>query len=180
MIAGHDPTVIAWFITAAYFAAAVLTWFAARCSADRRERLVWFCCAAALVLLGFNKQLDLQGYVTAAGRVLAHQEGWFAERRLVQSTFIIMLCAVAVAAILFLAVWLRRSTRSVKFAATGIVLLFGFVVIRAASFHHMDILVTRNIAGMRSGWWLELAGIIIVGISAGTFRRRNRAPLARL
>ena len=34
----------------------------------------------------------------------------------------------------------------------------------------MDIWVTRNVAGMRSGWWLELAGIVVIGLSLWLLR----------
>jgi len=180
MIVGRDPTLLAWLITGSYFVAAILTLLAARRGTVGRDRIFWFACSALLILLGFNKELDLQGYITAAGRSLAHQEGWFQDRRVVQRGFILMLCVAAIVTLTFLAAWLRRSATTIKIAAFGIVLLFAFVMIRAASFHHMDVLVTRNIAGMRSGWWLELMGIIVIGLSAVTFRRRNRARLARL
>lgn len=180
MTAGHDPTLLAWCITVAYFGAAGLAFVAARSSGDRRDRIFWWACAALLVLLGFNKQLDLQGYVTTAGRSLAKQEGWFAERRVVQAIFIVSLCVIAAAVLGALGIWLRRSPAAVKAAALGIVLLFTFVLWRAASFHHMDVWVTREIAGMRSGWWLELAGIMVIGLSALAFRRRNGEAAVRL
>jgi hypothetical protein len=176
---GHDPTLLAWCIAAAYFGAAALTFIAARDSTDRRDHIFWLASAALLILLGINKQLDLQGYLTTAGRSIAKQEGWFAERRLVQAAFIIALCIIAAAALASLAIWLRRSSATVKVAALGIVLLFTFILWRAASFHHMDIWVIREIAGMRSGWWLELAGIIVVALSAGGYLRRNRRVAAR-
>ena len=172
MTAAHDPSLLAWLITAAYLGAAVLTLLAAQRGTGGREQVFWFGCAALLVLLGINKQLDLQGYITSAGRSLARQEGWFEQRRLVQAAFIVALCVAAMASFAVLVVWLRRSTAPVKIAALGIVLLFTFIVWRAASFHHMDVWVTRNVAGMRSGWWLELAGILVIGLSAISYRSR--------
>ena len=67
-----------------------------------------------------------------------------------------------------------------KTAAIGLVLLFAFIVMRAASFHHMDKWVTRNVAGMRSGWWLELLGITVTGLSAIAYARGNRGSVDRL
>lgn len=172
----HDLSVLAWFITAAYFAAAFLAFRSARTSGDARDRLFWIGCAALLVLLGLNKQLDLQGYVTTAGRSLARQEGWFEYRRLVQAAFIATLCIGAAAALAILAAWLRRSVAAIKVAALGIVLLLTFILWRAASFHHMDVWVTRNIAGMRSGWWLELAGIAVITLSAIAYQPPESEP----
>lgn len=176
----HDTSTLAWLITAAYFGAAVLAFAARRRAKDHRDRTFWTGCSALLALLGLNKQLDLQGYITSAGRFLARQEGWFSERRLVQETFIVILCIAALASLAFLALWLRRSSAVVRIAGLGLVLLFTFILWRAASFHHMDIWVTHEIAGMRSGWWLELSGILVVGLSAAIFCRRNRAVAARL
>ena len=173
----HDSGALAWFVTGSYFVGAGLTVVAARGSADVSDRNFWFGCAALLVLLGFNKQLDMQGYVTTVGRSLAHSEGWYEQRRLIQAAFVTALAVIATASIGWLIVRLRRSAPPVKIAALGIVLLFTFVLWRAASFHHMDVWVTRNIAGMRSGWWLELAGIIVIALSAAASRRRSPATV---
>jgi hypothetical protein len=166
---------LGWLITVAYFAAAALTLIAARRTNEGRERMFWVGCTALLVLLGFNKQLDLQGYITTGGRSLAQHGGWYEQRRLVQGMFLLALCVAAASATTILALWLRRSAAEIRIAAAGIILLFSFVLWRAASFHHMDVWVTRNVAGMRSGWWLETAGIIIIGLSAVLSFRRNRA-----
>jgi len=174
----HDPTLLAWFITCAYFVGAGLTMVAARGSANVTDRNFWIGCTALLVLLGFNKQLDLQGYITTIGRSLARQEGWYEQRRFVQTAFVSALSITAALSLALLARWLRRSTSAVKIAALGIVLLLAFVLWRAASFHHMDRWVTRSVAGMRSGWWLELTGIIVIALSAFASFRRNRATLA--
>jgi hypothetical protein len=174
MMAGHDPTFLAWCVTIAYFGAAAMSFVAARSSGYTRDRMFWWACAALLVLLGLNKQLDLQGYVTIAGRSLAKREGWFTERRLVQAVFISTLCTIAAIVLAALGIWLRRSSAAVKVAALGIVLLFTFILWRAASFHHMDVWATREIAGMRTGWWLELAGIMVIGLSALSYLWRNR------
>jgi hypothetical protein len=62
--------------------------------------------------------------------------------------------------------WLRNSAWSVKAGVIGLVTLLAFIFVRAASFHHIDRWVTFNIAGLRSGWWLELLGIGITAVGA--------------
>ena len=50
-------------------------------------------------------------------------------------------------------------------------LLSAFIVVRAASFHHMDVWVTADVEGMRTGWWLEIAGIFVIAGSALRYSR---------
>jgi hypothetical protein len=181
VLAPHDTSPIAWFIVAAYFGAASLSFWAARAAQENgREWQFWSGCALLMVLLAFNKQLDLQSYVTTFGRSLAENEGWFRDRRGVQEVFILLLTIGTLPAIMTLWLWLRRSAAAVKTAAIGLVLLFAFIVMRAASFHHMDKWVTRNVAGMRSGWWLELLGITVTGLSAIAYARGNRGSVDKL
>ena len=44
--------------------------------------------------------------------------------------------------------------------------LIAFVVIRAASIHSVDAWVTANAAGMRQGWWVELAFLLTIASAA--------------
>jgi hypothetical protein len=47
-----------------------------------------------------------------------------------------------------------------------------FVVTRAASFHHVDILISTTVLGVRMNWLLELPGPLLVAVVA---LRRRRA-----
>ena len=167
----NDRTTFAWVVVGFYFAAAGASLWAAR-RADSRERYFWIGTAILLVLLGLNKELDLQTVLTQQARALVRHLGLYEERRLMQGIFLLSLTAAGLIAAFMLGAWLRRSSKPAKAAAVGLVLLFAFVVMRAASFHHIDHWVTMDIAGLRSGWWLELAGSAVVGISA-TIRGRT-------
>ena len=169
----HDQARFAWFVVAAYFVGAAAAYKASN-SARKRDRKFWIATASLLVLLGLNKQLDLQTLLTTEGRLLAHSEGWYDERRVVQGLFLLGLAIGGFVAIAAMIRWLRRSPVQVKAAAIGIGILITFVLMRAASFHHMDRWVTINIDGLRSGWWLELAGIAVIGLSALTYRSRPK------
>jgi hypothetical protein len=48
----------------------------------------WRSIALAFLVLGLNKQLDLQTALTEAGRVLANVQGWYDQRQIVQVAFI--------------------------------------------------------------------------------------------
>lgn len=168
----NDPTGLAWLVVASYLAGAAAAFLAGRSTVGRDARF-WYVAALLLVLLGLNKELDLQSQLTESTRALARETGWYEQRRQSQALFLAALGIGGLAAVALLAGWLRRSPRAVKVAAAGIVILLAFVFIRAASFHHLDEWVTVNIGFMRSGWWLELAGIAVIAFSAVAFRRQQ-------
>ncbi len=165
-----DPTIVGWVTVAAYAVAALLALRCARRAAEPLEFRFWAVLGVALVLLGINKQLDLQSLVTQWGRELAFQQGWYENRRIVQAAFIGFLIAtgVGVGALLF---WVTRQLPgSTQVAALGLVLLVVFVVIRGASFHHVDELLGSEVEGVRYNWLLELTPLAVIAASA--WRRR--------
>jgi hypothetical protein len=168
----HDQGRLAWIVVAGYAAGALFA-FAAAGRGAGRERTFWIVAAIALLVLGINKQLDLQTDLTTLARAAALSEGWYGERRDAQGAFILLIALAAVGFGLALWTWLRDTATSVKAAAAGLVVLFAFILIRAASFHHIDYWVTVSVAGLRSGWWLELLGIAIVGLAAAVYRNRG-------
>ena len=173
----HDQGLLAWFVVAGYLTAAFLAFRAASATAGR-ERGFWVATAIVMVLLGINKQLDLQTDLTDFARTAAHSEGWYVWRRDVQGLFLLLMALVATAIAVLLWRWLRDSSPSAKIAAIGLVVLLAFIFIRAASFHHIDYWVTLPIAGMRSGWWLELLGIAVISCAAATYGGRRGGPAA--
>jgi hypothetical protein len=168
----NDPTGFAWFVVASYLLGAAAAFLAGR-STDGRDARFWYAAALLLVLLGLNKELDLQSLLTDSARSLTQAVGWYEQRRQLQGLFLVALAIGGLAAAALLGGWLRRSPRSVKVAAAGIVILLTFIFMRAASFHHLDAWVTVNVGFMRSGWWLELAGIVVIAMSALAFRRQQ-------
>ena len=168
----NDRTAFAWVVVVFYFVGAAAALWAAN-SADSRERRFWLATGILLILLGLNKELDLQNLLTHSVRAAVRELGLYEQRRLMQGAFLLLLTVAGLVAAFVLGVWLHRSSKPAKAAAAGLVLLFAFVVMRAASFHHIDHWVTIDVAGLRSGWWLEIAGIAVIGISALT-RGRTR------
>jgi len=173
-----DRGATVWIVVGAYFAAALVSILASR-SGRKRDRRFWVGTAILLVLLGLSKQLQLQSLLTGTARYLAHYEGWYDHRRLVQGLFILALAVGGFLAISATLQWLRRSPFPIRATATGLSLLLLFVVIRAASLHVVDRWVTRNVAGLRAGWWLELAGISAIGLSALAYRSGSRGRQSR-
>jgi hypothetical protein len=171
-----DNTAAGWLTVVAYLAAALSCAWAARAlygaaGPNRRERLFWWIAAGTLLFLAVNKQLDLQSLVTAIGRCHAQLAGWYGIRRSVQWAFIVAVAVGGVVVLGLMAFLLRGILGRVWPALLGLGFVCVFVVIRAASFHHMDELIGSSALGLRLNWVLELPGPILVAAVA-LYRRR--------
>jgi len=175
-----DPTVMGWVTVAAYAGATVLCAFAARGAESangKRSGWFWLSLAVVYLLLGINKQLDLQSLLTEIGRISAHAGGWYEQRRVIQLVFIagvIAAGAVGWFGLMMTAPW-RSWPRSL--ALLGTTFLIGFVIVRAASFNRVDALLGTTWLGMRGNWLLELPGILLTagGAAAAAMGPKERA-----
>jgi hypothetical protein len=61
----------------------------------------------------------------------------------------------------------------------GTLFLLAFIVIRAASFHHVDVALRDASAGMRLNGLLELGGIASIGGASLYIHKRERPQLFR-
>ena len=178
-----DPTVMGWLTVFAYFAVAVLCIRRAQGAGAYPQRLIfWSSVAVLLVVLGVNKQLDLQTWLTLAGRRVAIEQGWYEHRRVVQLLFVLFVGLAACGSFLFM--WhLVRRNRELWLPLLGVLLILAFVIVRAASFHHIDTLINFRFLGVRMNWVLELGAIAVIGLGAcrrmrGTSPRANRIDSA--
>lgn len=188
-----DPTVTGWFTVFAYFSSAYLCLraFMAQKAGPPRPYLpsifallrvirkhfptvpapaeraaFWLVMSAVMAALGLNKQLDLQSLLTEIGRSLARSQGWYQMRNQVQYAFILAIVLGALAVMLALLLLLRRRLSEYRIALLGLAFLLAFIVIRAASFHHVDRLIKLEFGPLRANFLLEFPGILIVGLSA--------------
>jgi hypothetical protein len=157
-----------WFTVGSYFACAISSFILASIDkgADRRFIRFWSVIGLMMILLGINKQLDLQSLFTEVGRQVARMQGWMDQRRVVQFWFIMALGTAAMGGFLSFAVSRRDLFRRFKLAFIGLFFLLSFIVIRAASFHHFDQMLGFRLFGVRMNWALELTGIYLI-IGAG-------------
>lgn len=168
-----DPSFMGWLTVAAYAAAALLCWAAARRCAvgpadgqSARRRWMWTGVAFLMALLCINKQLDLQSLFAQIGRVIAERGGWYEARRTVQFWFVIAVAAAGIMAFAIIA-WRSRSIlKERKLLLFGLSFLITFIIIRAASFHHVGAVFQSELWGIRVNWVLELGGIFMVLASA--------------
>ncbi len=143
-----------------------------------RMSALWKALAVGLLLLGINKQLDLQTALTEFGRILAAKQGWYERRQQVQIDFIIGVVLVGIWLIWSVLLLAGRNLPRLGLALVGIVFLCCFVAIRASSFHHVDRLLGANLDGLKINWIMELGGITLVGVGAyGERRALKRASV---
>lgn len=167
-----DPTFMGWLTVAAYGLAAAACFIAA--SRDRagepREvrtrRRMWLAIGLVMSFLCVNKQLDLQTLFTDFGRVVAARGGWYGQRRAVQLAFVVAVMGAGAAMIGYVVWKIRKLFGESVLVPIGLCALVVFVVIRAASFHHVDVLLMSRVLGVRMNWILELGGIALVGLGA--------------
>jgi len=176
-----DPGFMGWFTVVAYAAAAVLCFIAASrfpVTADAgetcRRRRMWLGIGMLMSFLCINKQLDLQSLFTDVGRVLAKGEGWYDQRRTVQRWFVIAVAAAGAMTFVILAWKIRHILRESIVLLLGLCSMITFIVIRAASFHHVDVLLGSELLGVRLNWILELGGIALIALSAARSARHPR------
>lgn len=172
-----DPTVMGWLTVVAYFIVAGLCLRAfmlevQEASSSARERGpnrragLWLLLAVGMGLLAINKQLDLQTLMTEIGRQIMLRGGWYEHKRLVQVVVIVTILVIAFVAVAALWWAMRGQLADFRVALTGVVLLLGFIVIRATSFHEMDAFIGFVGDDIRMNWVLELGGIGVVGFGA--------------
>ncbi len=160
------------YAAAAWFTWRLLSdWHEPRTGAVRCEHRFWKVLLIGLVLLGINKQLDLQTALSEIGRIMAHKQGWYPERHKFQIAFIAGIVIVAMAllsTVLPAMLCAPSATLWALLVGTGLVL---FVSIRATSFHSVDAVLGSTISGLRINWLLETGGLMtIIGCA---WRRRK-------
>ena len=167
-----DPDAIGWFMTGAYgvLAAAIIVLLArmrrSSHGTDVMLQRFWLLMLLVYVLLGVNKQLDLQTFITATGRCLAQIEGWYGERRDFQFRFVVAGLAAAVLLMLMLLILFRKVVLQCLLAVAGVGFSAVYVAVRMISFHHLDALLVKRILVLKVVVWLELAGIVLVLVNA--------------
>lgn len=172
-----DPTFMGWLTVALYLATAWASWRLAHLlgairSPIDREALLWRAIALLFLALGVNKQIDLQSALTEAGRYLARRQGWYEQREVVQMIFVGVIAISCAIAVCILMVWARKLARDTWLAIAGTVGVLCYVLIRAASFHHIDRFIGETVLGARWNWILEIVAIAIVLVAG--LRRHHR------
>jgi hypothetical protein len=163
-----DPCFMGWFTVGSYLACAILSLILAitNNNLDRRPYLFWGMISLLMMLLGINKELDLQSLFTEVGRQIARAQGWMDQRRIVQFWFIMAFGTTAITTFLFFVRIKQDLFKRFTLAFTGLFFLLCFIVIRAAGFHHFDEMLGFRLFGAKMNWLLELTGIYLIVLAA--------------
>jgi hypothetical protein len=130
-----------------------------------------------LLVLGVNKQLDLQTALAELARMAAMEGGWYADRRRWQKAFLAGVAATAAVALAAIFAATRKSPAPTVVAATGALGLTAFVVVRAASFHDVDGFLRARALGVPANVLLEAGALLLV--LAGATARTRAGPRPR-
>ena len=171
-----DPTFFGWLTVLVYLlAVACCISHANNIKKIGADTKFWFVLAGLLFLLAINKQLDLQSWFTEIMRDSAKAHGWYENRRPMQIAFIAFLGIGMLITLASLRIFLAHSWRHNKLTWFGIILLCVFIVMRAASFHHLDILIGHKILGLRINVLLEIGALFLIIL--GTFFNKKFVQL---
>ena len=139
----------------------------------KRERWLWGIAAAVLLVLTLNKQLDLQNFITATGRCMSREQGWYGLRRAYQREVVMALLLFGAAVTATSVLVFRRILGRNGMLVLGMAGLMVFVLIRAVSFNHMELLLGDRLAAARSYRLIETVALLLV-VAAGTTRLFGR------
>lgn len=143
-----------------------------------RHASLWLVFALVMAFLGVNKQLDLQTLLTEIGRVSAYEHDWYEHRHTVQIVFVAVVGGTGLVFLGGVAWLVRDALRKFILALVGLTWLGVFVLIRASSFHHVDLLIHTEVLGIQLNWLFELSGIGLVAWGAAQRIRQAGHPIA--
>lgn len=176
-----DPSPAGWLTVFGYFATALICYLASRSERARvipqlplthYEARFWGFVTIVMTALGFNKQLDLQSLLTQIGRYFAFAGGWYHQRQAIQLLFIFCLGVISIIAAIILLRSFGKAALEIRIALVGLCLLGSFIVIRAASFHHIDTAFRTYVIQLQWNVALELGSLILVATAGLSYWRR--------
>ena len=132
-----------------------------------------------LVLLTLNKQLDLQTHLTDFGRRMARRDGWYADRRKFQLELVIGFALTTFLSLVVAVRLLRHWPRSYHVAVFGLAIYSLFVLMRLASFSHVDWLLALRMNNIKISRFIEPLGptiILFTSVVASRHHRDNVVP----
>jgi hypothetical protein len=181
-----DPSFMGWFTVFAYFITCIISakvYLAGDYTFRRKrqhQKQLWLAITIIMLLLFINKQLDLQSLFTQIAKAVFKDLGLYEDRRHYQALFILGILFTGISLTAWLIYEYYLVIKNHLLALIGLGYLIIFVLIRAASFHHMDQLISTSILGMKLNWVFELTGIVFIFINGITLWRRGEQQTGQL
>jgi hypothetical protein len=176
-----DPTVLGWGITILYGLAALTCLYCTGLLDTKRSPPIselhawfWWMIVVILVLVGVNKQLDLQMLLADIGRTYSKSQGWYDQRRPIQIRVLALGACVGMAGLLRVGYKLKRAPKSTWFALWGVIFLGVNILIHMVSLHSIEHLLMSSGMGVSIENALEIMTLVWIIISAMIFNHTQR------
>jgi hypothetical protein len=176
-----DNTPMGWFITGLYLAGVGICTLCVKRSRQHALSGTWFwwVCVLALLLLGINKQLDLQMLLADLGRTYARSHAWYSLRKPVQIQAVSISLALCLGMVEIILFKLRQQAKITWLALFGLAILALYFGLRMVSLHQVDKYVMVSCRGIALGSLIEIGGILCVSTSAIMGWLKYRRPRAQ-
>jgi hypothetical protein len=171
----NDPTLLGWATTAGYLFAVALGFILmarAKKNASPISRF-WSVFSVVFLLLGLNKQLDLQTLLLKTASEIASSLGFYEMRHLIRVGFVTLAGIFVLAGFLWLFAKRRVFLPRDPFLWIAIGLVFVFVLIRTSAFDGILRLTGLGLERNRGAHHLELAGVICLNAALLRHFRRG-------
>jgi hypothetical protein len=129
---------------------------------NQQAHVFWFLGAAMLCLLGVNTVLQADLFFTQLLRAIAKLQGWYAQRRELQYTAVLLLGLIFLLSINRLRALLSEADLPSELVAVGLAALLLLFLTRMVSAHNTDLVLNLRLAGVSIGRLLEFAAIGLV------------------
>ena len=182
-----DPTISGWGITLLYMAVGLCALYCTGAFQGRGAiplstyyAWFWWVVGIAILLLGVNKQLDLQILLADVGRTYAQVHGWYEQRKPVQIRTIALFATLGLGALEWFAYRLRRAPRSTWPAMAGMLLLALYVLLRMVGLHPIEHVMGLRWLRLELGDWVEIWGLLCIGLSGTWYFLTQRTQISYL
>jgi predicted RNA-binding Zn-ribbon protein involved in translation (DUF1610 family) len=163
-----DPTFLGWLTVIAYIAAAICCGVKAKYSKQYGGNYrFWIGLACLLLLLGINKQLNLQSLFGQIFHDSAVVNSWFERSESIKIAFFALLSMLVFFGSIGFRLYLANSWRNYKIAWIGLLLLGSFFMLQAANTNKIQDFFEKTIAGIGIDHMLEIAAITLIAL--GTY-----------